>query len=73
MTRPHNFPERKRQRRIRALGRIKARTAGKPEMGITSRDNAPEIAVLVERTANPMRDVRTKKDRSNRAAFARRG
>jgi len=54
---PRNFPERKRQRRLRALARGPASDA--------------EVIVLHERTASPLRDIRTKKDRSDRAAFRR--
>lgn len=59
---PMNFPERKRQRQLRALERIPRRT----QMG---EDNGHIIATLLERTAENLRDVRTKKDRSATARF----
>lgn len=54
---PANFPERKRQRQLRALERGPA--------GVVKAD------LLVERTAKNRRDVRTKKDRRDRAKFTR--
>lgn len=61
---PKNQPERRRQRQLRALERIKAKTR-------KGDSNTAHIATLVERTAEPLRDVRTKKDRSANARFGR--
>ena len=50
---PKNFPERKRQRQLRALARL-----------LRDRDGSlNEIAVLQERTADNMRGVRSKRQR----------
>lgn len=58
MTKPRNFPERKRQRQLGALSRIRDFTIK------TGRSNAAEIVTLHERTAGgSLRDVRTKKYR----------
>jgi hypothetical protein len=53
---PKNFPERKRQRQLRALARLRA---------VISPDirQEQEIETLEQRTAQPLRDVRTKKRR----------
>lgn len=71
MTKPANFPERKRQRQESALARIKATTAGKPEKGIAPKSNLEEIRKLSEATGTSKRHVRTKKDRSARGRFNR--
>lgn len=71
MTKPANFPERKRQRQLRALERIKPRTAGKPEKGVATRSNAAEMAALSAATAHSKRHVRTKEDRSAGGRFSR--
>lgn len=57
MTKPANFPERKRQRRLRALERLPAKFAktGESTMAVAK--------TLLERTADNARDVRTKKFR----------
>jgi thioesterase domain-containing protein len=58
MTKPANFPERKRQRRLRALARLKAnKTSG--------READHTIRVLIERAVEggSQRDDRTKKHR----------
>lgn len=68
---PANFPERKRQRQIGALSRMKTQTAGKPEKGIPPSSNHSAIAALRSATLNSRRDVRTKKDRSKDARFFR--
>jgi hypothetical protein len=68
---PANFPERKRQRQLRALARLKASTAGKPWKGIEPRSNDAEFLALHRATAESQRDVRTKKDRSDRGRFTR--
>lgn len=60
---PKNFPERKRQRQIRALDRIFQLP--------TSPDQDAEIASLQAATAAPLRDKRTKKDRSKEGRFTR--
>ena len=61
---PKNFPERARQRRIRAALRLRE---------MPDRDGvSDELDVLALRVAGGNeRDVRTKKDRSDRAAFRR--
>ena len=56
MTKPANFPERKRQRQLRALGRIKSHT----KAGVS---NLEIIGRLHERTASNARGVMTKKVR----------
>jgi len=71
MTKPANFPERKRQRQLRALARISAATAGKPRKGTEPRSNDAEFLALHRATADDLRDVRTKKDRSAGGRFAR--
>lgn len=50
---PANFPERKRQRQLRALARLVMAGEG----------GGDTASVLRERTATPRRDVRTKKFR----------
>lgn len=57
---PANFPERRRQRRLRALDRLTKQQATPERLEL--------IARLHELTAAPARGVRTKK---NRAATAR--
>lgn len=50
---PQNFPERKRQRQLRALARL-----------LRNRDSSLyEISVLQERTADNLRGVRSKRQR----------
>jgi hypothetical protein len=71
MTKPRNFPERKRQRQIRALSRLSNMTAGKPWKGIAPKSNDAEFLALHRATADDLRDVRTKKDRSAGGRFAR--
>jgi len=56
---PSNFPEKKRQRQLRALSRLSAMTAGKPEKGIAPRSNDAEFLALHVATASNLRDVRT--------------
>ena len=68
---PANFPERKRQRQIRALSRMKTQTAGKPEKGIQPSSNHIAIAAIRRQTLDSRRDVRTKKDRSKDGRFFR--
>ena len=59
---PMNFPERKRQRRLRALERLAENTyAGVP--------NKIEIYVLMRRTGTNLRDARSKKDRTSTGRF----
>lgn len=60
---PANFPERKRQRQQRALDRIL--------LYPTSPKQDAEIAVLRAAVATPLRDKRTKKDRTSRGRFIR--
>ncbi len=61
---PKNFPERKRQRQLTALRGI----ADKTQAGVS---NFEIIAKLHERTSDDARAIRTKKDRSTSARFAR--
>ena len=66
MTKPANFPERKRQRQIGALERLSARSTPEREYGETEKqffDRSQELAVLADATAKSLRDVRTKKYR----------
>lgn len=51
---PKNFPEHKRQRRLKALSRLL-------DSAHSTVRTAKEIAMLQDRTAANMRDVRTKK------------
>ena len=69
MTKPANFPERKRQRQIKALRRLGPATAGKPNS--PSRSNHEEHLALKAAIATANRDVRTKKDRTSRGRFVR--
>lgn len=62
MTKPMNFPERKRLRQLGALGRL----ANATQAGIS---NLPIIQKLLERTASSKLEVRTKKDRSAHGRF----
>lgn len=72
MTKPANFPEQKRLRQIKALGRIKPRTAGKPDKGVPTASNAVEIEKLKAAiAAGDQSGVHTKKDRSTRGRFIR--
>jgi hypothetical protein len=72
MTKPANFPERKRQRQIRALFRLGLNTAGKPEKGIAPKSNAMAIAALKAAIdAGDQTSKFTKKDRSARGRFMR--
>jgi hypothetical protein len=71
MTKPANFPERKRQRQERALSRLALSTAGKPDKGIEPRSNLEAIKTLKSRVDGSKRDVRTKKDRTVRGRFSR--
>lgn len=72
MTKPANFPEAKRLRQIKALGRLSAMTAGKPDRGIEPASNAAEIKTLKAAiNAGSQRDKRTKKDRAARGRFLR--
>lgn len=64
-----NFLEKKRQRQIRALKRLAAMTAGKPNR--PSRSNADEIAFLKAAIATDKRGVRTKKNRADRGRMFR--
>lgn len=65
--RPKNFPECKRQRRIRALERLQAAMGRKPLLR-----QLDEADALAERIGSGShRDVRTKKDRSGTAKLAR--
>lgn len=60
-----NFPEKKRQRQIRALARLQAQLADLPK-GEPKKRFYPiehEITVLQTRTAQNMRGARTKKRR----------
>jgi hypothetical protein len=69
---PANFPERKRQRQLRALARLKASTAGKPWKGVEPRSNDAEFVSLHRATSEgSARDIRTKKNRSDRGRFTR--
>lgn len=69
---PANFPERKRQRQMRALNRLAASTAGKPDKDIAPRSNDAEAVVLMAAVnEGSQRDVRTKIDRSDRGRFYR--
>jgi hypothetical protein len=70
MTKPANFPERKRQRQISALARLAPMTKGKP--GRDPQPNGLAIAALKAAIAEgSQREVRTKKDRSARGRFHR--
>ena len=60
---PKNFPERKRQRQLRALDRI-FRLPTHPKQDA-------EVEALQAATATPLRDKRTKKDRSKEGRFPR--
>ncbi len=78
MTKPANFPERKRQRQIAALKRLGRMTAGKPEQGIEPKSNDAIFAALNAAIGMNVRDVRTKKQmatatpaRAARRKFAR--
>jgi hypothetical protein len=72
MTKPANFPERKRQRQIRALFRLGLTTAGKPEKGIEPKSNALAIAALKKAIdAGDQSSKSTKKDRTARGRFVR--
>lgn len=64
-----NFPEKKRIRQIKALGRLSAMTAGKPQS--PSKSNAEEIAILKAAIATDKRSVRTKKSRADRGRMFR--
>ena len=64
MTKPANFPERRRQRQIGALRRTKAVTAANVS-------NAEIIETLRERTAQPQHGNRTKKDHHHMAKLSR--
>jgi hypothetical protein len=57
MTKPANFPERKRQRQLGALARIQPFTKAKVS-------NVLEIEALRAATATSKRDVKTKKVRA---------
>lgn len=69
MAKPANFPERKRQRQIRAMRRLKAMTKGKPNSPPQS--NHEEFEVLKAAVQTSKRHVRTKKDRSAQGRFGR--
>ena len=64
-----NFPEKKRIRQIKALARLSAMTAGKPQS--PSKSNAEEIAILKAAIAADKRSVRTKKNRADRGRMFR--
>jgi hypothetical protein len=54
---PKNFPERRRQRQLAAIARLEAQ-----ERELTEHEKHI-LVTLRERTAQPLRDVRTKKRR----------
>lgn len=71
MTKPKNFPERKRQRQLGALARLKPMTRGNEEQGKPPRSNNDEFVALHRATAGSRRHERTKKARDGTARFAR--
>lgn len=61
-----NFPDKKNKRQLGALERLKRR----PRVSKSGEPHASyivEMEALLNRTSNSKRDVRTKKNRSNRA------
>lgn len=69
---PKNFPERRRQRLIAAEARLRALIVSGPIMNMEAKDRIEaELRALMRSTAKPQRDVRTKKDRTDRAKFRR--
>lgn len=70
MTKPANFPERKRQRRMRALSRLAPRTAGKDGKPSASNDDV-RMTLHARIGMSSKRDVMTKKDRSASAKLTR--
>lgn len=64
MTKPANFPERKRQRQVRALARLPKMTGG-------GKSNDAERNLLRIVHFGSRRDVHTKKDRTARGRFVR--
>lgn len=71
MTKPANFPERKRQRQLRALARLAPMTNGHARHNTQPRSNDAEFVALHKATAEDARGVRTKKDRSAGGRFNR--
>jgi hypothetical protein len=69
MTKPANFPERKRQRQLRALARLSPMTRG--SVRHEPRSNDAEFVALHKATAEDMRGVRTKINRSADGRFNR--
>jgi hypothetical protein len=69
MTKPMNFPERKRQRQVKALARLKNTRCPanhkQPEIWLANKHY--NMAILEEVTAVSKRDIQTKKHRDNRA------
>jgi len=68
MTKPANFPERKRQRQIRALQRLSNNTAGHPARGskpfAAPKSNDAERLALFAATEFIKRNLKTKKVRA---------
>jgi hypothetical protein len=65
MTKPANFPERKRQRQISAIARL-------PKMTAHGKSNDAEYVALGKSIhLGSQRDERTKKDRTARGRFVR--
>ena len=66
MTKPMNFPERKRQRQIKALDRLEEAECPadhpKPEIWVSKRKH--DLQVLSDAVATSKRDVKTKKQQS---------
>lgn len=72
MTKPANFPERKRQRQIRALERLASHTHGNPKKGTKPKNNDGEAyALMVAINAGSQREKKTKIDRSSSGRFVR--
>jgi hypothetical protein len=69
-----NFPERKRQRQLRAIERMRLPAPDRKRPRNNPRsplDYHNELQMLMRKVAANARDVRTKKDRSATAQFAR--
>lgn len=82
MTKPANFPERKRQRRLRALDRLSSAKGPKRKPDETDQQYAARMPKwrawrdaatrsLIEKTKTSLRDVRTKKYRGAGREFER--
>ena len=68
---PSNFPERKRQRQMRALDRLSRQSMEAMSLGNMLRRQIILTTLADRVNAGSRRDVRTKKDRSDRAKLVR--